>query len=239
MLTKRWFELLGFILSKINLLILVVAIFAIVSFFTFSLIDIVKVYEGRLLLDQLSSKAFSLVSSPSYCFSDSFDIPRSVIVGGDEFFYVIKISTQDLKVQDTDEQITVVIFSMIPRKEFINSINEGTTEPPSVAASAFRTNSIVKLYSRAYNGSDYAAVPLLEETGAEENFIIVDPSTKTPFNTIKFRKEVRLGEEFVYIYPCSSFGGNCESIKNEVACKALNDDPATCNKDDPGKEFAC
>ena len=211
--------MLGFILSKINLLILVFAIFAILSFFTLSLIDIVRVYEGHLVLEQLSSKAFSLVSSPSYCFSDSFDLPRSIVVGSNEFFYVVKISKQKVKtvVNGNDQTETIVIFSLIPRKEYLSFVKGNAKEPPSVAASAFRTSSVVRLFSRTYSGEVYDGT-VSEPTDDE---IIVDPSTKIPFETIEFRKEIISGQEHVYIFPCSGFYGNCEQVKHEVECDAF------------------
>ena len=218
--------MLGFILSKINLLILVFAIFAILSFFTVSLIGIVQVYEGRLVLEQLSSKAYSLVSSPSYCFSDSFDLPRSIAVGSNEFFYVVKISKQ--KVQTTvngiDQIETIVIFSLIPRKEYVKYVKDKATNPnakapPSVAASAFRTSSKVRLFSRAYSGEVYNGKA--SEPTEDKYEIIVDPSTKIPFETIEFRKEIISGQEYVYIFPCSGFYGNCEQVKHEVECDAF------------------
>ncbi|MEK6941410.1 MAG: hypothetical protein AABW85_00960 [archaeon] len=222
--------MLGFVLSKLNLLILVFAIFAILSFFTFSLIDLVKVYESRLVLEQLSSKAYSLVSSPSYCFSDSFDLPRSIVVGGDEFFYIVKISKQKVKtvVNGEDQTETIVIFSLIPRKEYLGFVKGNAKEPPSVAASAFRTSSGVRLFSRTYFGEEYKGT-VSEPT---EDEIIVDPSTKSPFETIEFRKEIISGQEHVYIFPCSGSKGNCEQVKCEVACDAFAENAAggTCTE---------
>ncbi len=217
--------MLGFILSKLNLLILVVAIFAIVSFFAFNLIDIVKVYEGRLLLDQLSSKAFALASSPAYCFSDSYDLPRSIVVGGDEVFYVVKISKQSVNITNPDgtqAPITVVIFSLIPRVQYLQFIRgDLPNEPPSVAASSFRTSASVNLYSPDYLGEEYG------DTGASflkgpDDPIFIDPNTRQPYNTLEFRKEIRSGLEYVYFFPCSTVGqSNCDIVKNNIACMAL------------------
>ena len=57
--------MLGFILSKLNLLILVMAIFAIVAFFAASLSDIAKVKEASELTSKLKEQSFSLVTSPN------------------------------------------------------------------------------------------------------------------------------------------------------------------------------
>ncbi|MBI2597758.1 MAG: hypothetical protein HYW50_01025 [Candidatus Diapherotrites archaeon] len=167
------------------------------------------------------------MSSPAYCFSDAFDLPRSIVVGGEEFFYIIKISQQEVGV-DTDEdgtsdtQVNIVIFSMIPRRDYLKFLEDidpaertVANQPPSVAASAFRTSSQVFLFSRPYSGQEYSVGSVLSEE------IFVDPNTaRVRYNSIEFRKEIRNGIESVYIYPCSSTEENCETVKNEVALAA-------------------
>ena len=94
--------MLGFILSKLNLLILVVAIAAIIVFFTVGLSDIVLEKEGNLLLNRLTKKSFTVASSPSYCFSDSFFLPRNLNVSGEEFVYIIKADVQEIRLDPSN-----------------------------------------------------------------------------------------------------------------------------------------
>lgn len=222
--------MLGFILSKLNLLILVVAIFAIVSFFTLAITDLAKINEARLLLDRVSQKSFSLVSSPSYCFSDSFDLPRFIHVAGEDYYYILKISVETIE-KEEGENVSVVIFSLHPRLEYVKFIQgERGTEPPSVAASSFRTTAQVALYSDEYAGSEYvgAAPGLVDKSsdypgalsGGLEG-IIVDPSTVIPYNTVEFLKEIRGGQSYVYIFPCNS--ATCRDLKEVVSNQACKD----------------
>jgi len=240
--------LLGFILSKLNLLILVVAIFAIVSFFAFGLKDLVLINEARLLLDRVSQKSFALVSSPSYCFSDAFDLPGQIRVAGEDYYYILKISKVEINKptpEDPSAQISVVIFSLHPRLEYLKYFNgERAEEPPSIAASSFRTAAEVNLYSEPYTGEEY------QDTDPEiATPIIVDPSTRDRYNTVEFLKEIRGGQTFVYIFPCSSSvtHENCEAVKQEVsyaACLESCAGDSTCRSNcpspqDPDVWFGC
>lgn len=227
--------MLGFILSKINLLILVVAIFAIVAFFTFGLIDLVRINEARILLDRVSQKSFSITSSASYCFSDSFDLPPRIRVGGEDLYYVLKVSKQTIKASSPSEKdITVVIFSMHDRVDYVKYVKDGRTgkEPPSISASSFRTPAVVSLYSRDYKGDKYeSANARLNLTGSgvsdvdQEQEIIVDPNSIDKYNTVEFLKEIRDGEPLVYIYACSSVttASACDLEKKKVESKACSD----------------
>ena len=233
--------MLGFILSKINLLILVVAIFAIVSFFTFGLTDLAKINEARLLLDRVSQKSFALVSSPSYCFSDSFDLPKLIHVAGEDFYYVLKISVETIEKQNGNggqKPISVVIFSLHPRLEYVKFIQgDRDVEPPSVAASSFRTTAHVALYSDEYAGTGYIrpGFGLVDKSsdypgnlGGDIEGIILDPNTTDQYNTVEFLKEIRGGESYVYIFPCTATG--CVDLKRIVSHSACEDvTPGECS----------
>ncbi|MBI4044393.1 MAG: hypothetical protein HY392_01670 [Candidatus Diapherotrites archaeon] len=222
--------MLGFILSKINLLILVIAIFAIVSFFTLGLTDLAKINEARLLLDRVSQKSFALVSSPSYCFSDSFDLPRFIRVAGEDLYYVLKISVETIE-KEEGEDVSVVIFSIHPRLEYVKyAKKERDKEPPSIAASSFRTTAQVALYSDEYLGDSYSvgAPGLVDKSSdylgamsGDIEGIIVDPRATDQYNTVEFLKEIRKGVPYVYIFPCNS--DTCGDLKEEVSRQACED----------------
>lgn len=260
--------MLGFILSKINLLILVVAIFAIVSYFSFGLTDLIKVKESELLLDRLSQKTFSLASSPSYCFSDSFDLPNQIQVAGTDFYYLLKISVAEIQKDPSDDtqNVRVIIFSMHPRVEYLRYLRgDIDNEPAAVASSSIRTDALVTLYSPSYNyqtgaydltgveridvGATNIASPPEQPVGISE--IIVDPNAETRYNVVEFIKEVRQGKTFVYIYPCSILGTSdtCGTRKEEVqqqACEyalpVVNESTTICSDYSVGSGevfFAC
>src|SRR3989338_367764 len=95
--------MLGFILSKINLLILVTAIFAIVSFFALGLTDIVKNKEASSLVTRVAEKASAVVSSTTFCSGDSYDLDPEISIAGSDFYYVLKISKKRIKLDNGDE----------------------------------------------------------------------------------------------------------------------------------------
>ena len=210
--------MLGFILSKMNLLILVVSIFAIVAFFTFGLIDIVKVKETQLLLDRVLTKASSVASSPAYCFSDSHTFPRSLDVSGQEFYYVMKISVTQFEKElpSGPETISKVIFSVFPRRDLVKSINDPSYIPKAIAAKSFETKAEVTLFSQDYLGDEYGGIGTLRELATDTGeSVYIDPQARVPMDSIQLVKEIKRGQSSLYIFPCS-VGPTCNAIKSSV-----------------------
>lgn len=217
--------MLGFILSKVNLLILVVSVFAIVSFFLAGLSDLARINEARLLLDRVSQKAFALVSSPSYCFSDSFDLPRQIRVAGEDYYFVLKISVEKIEKplpSGQSELVSVVIFSLHPRVDYLKHLSDSVRfpEPASIAASSFRVAANVSLFSDNYVEGRYERSSLGPSRLLSPDAVIVDPNAENPYNNVEFLKEIRNGVSFVYIFPCNVSG--CEETKQRVSVVACN-----------------
>src|SRR3989338_1542031 len=145
--------MLDFILSKLNLLILVTAIFAIVSFFAFGLTDIAKVKEATELASRIQEKSFALASSPSYCLSDAYFLPDELEIAGSSYYYVVKVSKRTI--DSGSEPINILIFSIYPRDEMKKHFGDITYTPKAIAADSFRTKAEISLFSRNYAGSDY------------------------------------------------------------------------------------
>ncbi len=195
--------MLEFILSKMNLLILVMAMVAIIGFFTFGLVDITKVSEAGKLVSKIKETSFAFASSPSYCFSDAYILPDEIEVAGSSFYYVMRISKRVIEPEDGGPPINVLIFSMYPRDEMKKAMTEDY-EPKAIAASSFRTKAEIHLWSKTYfdsgNGLSYEGD--YEEHMDEDIFI--DPQAVTPANAIEFVKEVEDGQPKLYVTVCGT-----------------------------------
>ncbi|MCR4335363.1 MAG: hypothetical protein NUV57_02390 [archaeon] len=201
--------MLGFILSKLNLLILVTAIFAIIGFFTIGLTDITKVNEARELAFKVKEKAFALASAPGFCISDSQVLPDELIVAGGNFYYVMAVSKKELP-----DNVNLVIFSVYPRKDIEKYYAEGI-EPNAIAADSFRTKAEVKIYSYDYDGVSFgsAGTGIEERTSLDEKSYI-DPQAINYKNTIEIIKEVENGQPKLYILICTD--AICKADKTTI-----------------------
>ncbi|HIH09253.1 MAG TPA: hypothetical protein HA254_01130 [Candidatus Diapherotrites archaeon] len=213
--------MLDFILSKLNLLILVTAIFAIVAFFTFSLTDIAKVKEASELASRVREMAFSLATSDNYCIGDSYPMPGELAIAGSSFYYVAQVTKQELETQNGP--VNVLIFSIYPREEMKKWSDDSSYQPKAIAADSLRTTSELHLYSPDYHGDSYdsSTTDLVE---AEK--IILDPQAVMPSDAVEALKEIVNGKSHVYIFGCNS--KLCESYKSAVGesvhPKTPNDD---------------
>jgi len=205
--------MLGYILSKLNLLILVTAIFAIIGFFAIGLADITKVNEAKELAFLINEKTFALVSASAYCLSDSHIVSDNLSVAGGRFYYVIAISKEEVYIDGDPEPTNIVIFSVFPRDEIKRSVTDSGYTPKAIAAESFRTKAEVHLYSRTYNGTDYEGA-FLEHAGTLDEPVFIDPQAITRGNGIEFIKEVELGKPKLYLIICND--AVCEANKTSV-----------------------
>lgn len=218
--------MLGFILSKMNLLILVTAIFAIVGFFTIGLIDITEVNEASELASRLKEKSFALANASNFCLSDSYDLPKDFFIAGRSFLYVLKVSTRTIDVDG--DHINILIFSVFPRREIQKSYQDSSYLPKAIAAQSFRTSSIITLYSQEYNydetTSTLAYMGEVRDDWYLEDEIIVDPQAINPANQLELIREVIDGKPYLYVIACNS--ARCEADKTFVGETVHEPDPA-------------
>lgn len=223
--------MLAFTLSKINLLILVTAIFAIVSFFAIGLADISKVKEASELAFRINEKSFALVSSHNLCAGDAYSLDPELRVAGSSFYYVLRISRGE--VQSGGKALNILIFSVYPREETKKqfAVSPGSTSgyvPKAIAANSFRTEADLKIYSREYDGIDYSG-QFTEPRGSDES-IYADPQAINPVDTLHFIKEVKGGKTTLYVVACNS--ALCEANLGQVA-QQLGKDGFSCQKRRP------
>ena len=107
--------MLGFSLSKLNLLILVTATFAIIAYFMFGISDQIINSAAQQTVGAYSGKAANVITSQSLCFKTDATIPPNISYFGGlndakRFFYLMNISRFPEE-YDPDE-LTSVIFSI-------------------------------------------------------------------------------------------------------------------------------
>jgi hypothetical protein len=231
--------MLGFILSKMNLLILVVAIAAIIVFFTIGLSDIVLEKESNLLLNRLAKKSFTVSSSPAYCFSDSFYLPRGLNVSGDEFVFVIKADVQEINIDSSDpnsEKINAIIFSLYPRREFVKQYRDPNYVPKAISAASVRTKAKVYMFNEDYAGT-YSGNPLiLKQPGSSSGDFVVDTeAVPVSKNTFVFLKQKLKGIDYLYIFACDNTV--CDAVKDQFSQQLPAE--ASFNSSDPHGAFSC
>lgn len=197
--------MLGYILSKINLLIFVVAIFSIVTYFTFGLIEIVKTDQSRLLLRGSSKKLSSILNSSTTC-EVVYDVFRpSVNVLDRRNYYVVKVTTQKITVNG--EIVDYLIYSMFDRREYIKDPNKAK----SISAASVRTiGSKITLYH--WDNCDYTDVCSRDWSDSDET--IIDPQSTLQVNTLIYVKELENGIIKLHIIPCSI--SSCSLARTKV-----------------------
>ena len=205
--------MLDFILSKMNLLILVTAIFAIDAFFAASLSDIAKVREAGELASKIKEQSFSLVNSPNYCFTDSYPLPDELSVAGGSYYYVLKISKQELRTGIGNETINMLIFSVFPREEIKKKFQDDSYVPKAIAADSFRTKAELHIYSQDYDGTAYSGNTY---RGGGEAEIYIDPQAEIPKNSMELIKEVVGGVTNFYVIACNRDSASCGVEKTTV-----------------------
>lgn len=217
--------MLDFILSKINLLILVLAIFSIVAFFAIGLTDIAKVKEASELAFRVSEKSSALLSSSTFCIGDSYDLDPDLKVAGTNYYYVLGISERAITDRD-GKRLNDLIFSVYPREEIKRHFTEAGYEPKAIAAKDFRSEAEIHIYSRDYDGTDYTGA--FEEAATPPFEAFADPQAINPVDTLHFIRDVAAGKAHLYVIACNS--AVCASQLDDVAKLAGMPDGFPCTK---------
>jgi hypothetical protein len=219
--------LLDFILSKMNLLLLATAIFAIIAFFTVGLIERTTSNEAVVILDRLVKKSNAMANSSVYCDSFLFNLPSSIDVSGENYYYVIKISKSTRTINE--EEFNELIFSIISRKEF----KRKELNAPAIAAKSFLTKANLELYS--FWDWESGQTPNFDTEPEYAEFVFLDPQEVIPLNSVYFVKEVFKGKTIFHVIPCNiDFD---EIAKNKVGINYYADNSGGGVSD--GRGFNC
>lgn len=199
--------MLGFTLSKMNMLIFVFALFAIMAYFLASLSNVVLSQQAQQLVEKYANIALIKAKSNTICdVTKNENLPYDISifgsgVGSQSFFYVLKVG----KIEGGEDKLNTLIFSIASRRE----------RDKILAAKSFDVNAEIKLY-RVKAG--FASIEEITDSTASDGETIFDPQAKNPTNSINVIKEVFGGKSFLYIVPCSSRLADCESNLGQVGC---------------------
>lgn len=195
--------MLGFTLSKLNLLLLAIAASATVAYFMVIYIDASEAQAAQQLAQRLAQDAASLVNSSTYCDYLEFPLPASLSVGGKEFYYKLKISGLEAQ-SETANPKNYLIFSVIRKREGRESI---------VATSSVVASAEISIFGFEDPTTLAPALADLQE-GA-----ILDPQAVPRQNIIMLVKEIIGGTSHIYSIPCSSESdaSSCPANKSAAA----------------------
>ncbi|MFH1545397.1 MAG: hypothetical protein ABIE23_04925 [archaeon] len=201
--------MLGFTLSKMNLLILVIAVFAITSYFLFGLSQIMLEKAGTDYIISTKNIVYGMiVTSESLCDQKPFYLPSSLEVNptntfGRGLYYKLTIKSIDT----SEDDIKKIIFQITPR-----------TKPEQlIAADSFDVNAVVKFFEHDPSDND----PEFNN----ENLVELDPQGYPPTNTIIIVMQVVNGKKNVFFVPCtttSSVRDDCSVRYDKAGEKAFS-----------------
>jgi hypothetical protein len=166
-----------FTLSKINLLILVIALFSIISFFSLNVGRIFLVGEVKQELERFSITLNGMIVGPTTCDSKHFAIPPKFTSFGNNVYYTLHIS----QTPATNGNRLILAVS---------DVRAPTTV---LAAASLTTQADIALYD--FEGG----VTTLDE-GVD---LILNPQSVPPVNAFYAIKSVKLGNPTLHIFPCS------------------------------------
>lgn len=186
-----------FTLSKINLLILVIALFSIISFFSLNVGKIFLVGEVKQELEKYSITLNGMVIAPTTCDSKPFAIPAKFTSFGNSVYYHLHIS------KTPDPSGNRLIFT-------VSDVRSPNTV---LAAASMATEADIVIYDMV--GGQVVTLNDLEE-------LDLDPQAVPPVNAFYAVKGVKGGVKTLHLFPCAitpnsqtCFGSG--SIKEQVS----------------------
>ncbi|PIN99028.1 MAG: hypothetical protein COT90_01565 [Candidatus Diapherotrites archaeon CG10_big_fil_rev_8_21_14_0_10_31_34] len=205
--------MLGFTLSKINLLIFVVAVFSIVLFFVFSFSQILVENIANDYVRIHAQDAFTLVGSPTLCAAQIHYLKDSIEASsgnsGRGLYYVLNIK------QGTGKNgLNKMIFALAPRR----------TPETYMAAASFDTDAKMNFF-------DFQELITANPSKINiyDSNTMLDPQAKTQIDAYVLLKEVNLGETTIYVIPCSNRGGSDCSTLMGIAGQKIRPEGFNCS----------
>lgn len=196
--------MLGFTLSKLNLLILVTALFAIISFFMLNLTNITISNIAQQMVNDYSTTVQDIASGGNICRTSSTTVPESIeyfggLMPAQRFYYVMYLKRYPPE-GAAEGKLNSLIFQIASRKE----------KAKVIATNSLDLDASILLY-------DWDPVT---DTFAETDTIIVDPESRgiATKNSVYFVKEVFQGKTYFHIIACSSSAGICERNLDRASC---------------------
>lgn len=195
--------MMGFTLSKLNLLILVTALFAIISFFLFSLTDLVVSDLAQQMAKDQSETVFGLATGDFLCETSTVTLPESIqyfggLMPSQRFYYVMHVKRYPEEPEP--DSLNTLIFQIASRKD-----------PDKIIAT-----SSIDINARIYLYDWDPETDIMEEKSA----MTIDPESAgvATKNSMSLVKEVYQGQEYLHMIACSSSSGLCEVNLGRAAC---------------------
>ena len=186
----------GFILSKMNLLVLVTAIFVIVTYFSFGFSEVMLAQKAVYLINEYATPIQNMVNSPNLCVTTTYQLPAVIkYFGGKEFFYKIKIN----KIISTDEvSPNYIVFALSGRGK----------KSTVIAAKKIETSAEIHLFSTLDPETGETTTSLFDYTDTDE--IVLDPQSKSSVDSIYLAKQINDGKGYVFLMTCSAAQNTCK-----------------------------
>lgn len=195
--------MLGFTLSKLNLLILVTAVFSIIAFFMFSLTGLIVSNLSQQLVNDYSETIFSLVSGEMLCRKTTVTVPESIEYFGGlspskSFYYIMNIKRYPE--EPVEGKLNSLIFQIADRKQ----------KDEIIATKSIDVNAEILLYDWDPD----------TDIIKEQSSITLDPESAgiATKNSMVIIKELFNGKNYLHIIACSASAGLCERNLGRAAC---------------------
>lgn len=204
----------GFTISKINLLILVLSMFVILTYFMFGWSTVLVKYSAQQIIDKrIGSDIYNKIDSESICDRSPINsVPKYIdyfadIASGGRYFYTVKIS----KLVEEDSGKNYILLKAASR-----------IDPNQIIGGAdFETFANVRLFE--WVEDETRSKCFFEESDS----LLIDPQgdmwgEQIPKDAVTILMERYEGEKTIYIIACSSKGGVdggfCEENLGLVGC---------------------
>jgi hypothetical protein len=192
-----------FALSKINLLILVVALFTIIVYFTFGFQAVLIAYLAGQEAAKAMEQASVVIESQAQCRSIEVSVPEKLETASGEGYYFL----MELRVVDTGDT-NALIFSVLNRDAYKRAVSKGE-EPPIVASQRRDQHAVFHVFSVNKDG----------ELCPSDSAILGFGIRAIPIDTVIVMKEIYRGVDNVYLVPCTSANDvDCTDKLQWAAC---------------------
>ncbi len=204
--------MIGFALSKLNLLILVTALFAIIVFFTYGLDEIGIGQQANRIARKTQQLVSGVIESDEVCAKRELSIPPSIksLYSG-SLYYVMNIRKNELP----QKSQLIIEITRRPTKE--------RKKQSVIASQKIELNGQIHIF-------DWDS---LTNSLNEADKTVLDPQARLAEinDSLVIIKETYKGKKNIYIIPCTShFSGSCLDREQTVGgiVKAMRGKPSDC-----------
>lgn len=208
--------MLDFILSKLNLLIMVTAIFAIVAYFSFFVDQSVVDRKASQILSRFAEDTRTNVNSQNLCNVSTLTIPPYLCSQGcgsssNRVYFKVRIS----KIPESGDpglpaySPNTLVYALLESKA-------GVTQGRVLASQPYQMKAQIRLFS-----FDPGLNSFSEVTDPNGNITLNPQSAPSPTDSILLVKETFEGNETLFVVPCSSDSAALTDYCNDNFAKLI------------------